>query len=71
VLTWALLRRGEFTSPADLIAQITDFTQVLGWQHGGRPSRTRDFGNHLSSAETASGTFAALHEGQQMPVHRV
>jgi hypothetical protein len=28
--------------------------QVFGWQHGGRPLRTRDFDNHLSSAEAVS-----------------
>jgi hypothetical protein len=61
VLTRRLLRRGEFTSPADLTAKITDFTirynrtaRPFTWTYDARADHTRHLVRHTRHNDAAS-----------------
>ena len=62
VLTRGLLRRGEFTSRADLIAKITSFTirynrtaRPLNWTYDARADHTRYQARHAADHTATTG----------------
>jgi hypothetical protein len=61
VLTRRLLRRGEFTSPADLTAKITSFAirynrtaRPFTWTYDARADHARHLARHTHRDDTAS-----------------
>jgi transposase len=69
VLTRALLRRGEFTSPADLADKITDFTirhnrtaRPWKWAYDARADRALYLARHAAATATAPAATQALQQ---------